>query len=112
MDAVRQRCVTFPALPPDRLSTITQLLGIAPTGGNPQQVLARVQTALLALGTIYPTHPCIERRMGIAAALGVPDDHLPVPVHPDVLATVRAPWAVPPPDPTPDRATAGIATLW
>ena len=112
MDIARQRRVTFPALPPDRLRTITQLLGITPTCGNPQQVIDRIQTALIALGTLHPTHPCIERWMAVAALLGVPEDHLPVPVHPDVLATVRAQWAAPPPDPAPDRTTAGIAALW
>ena len=112
MDIARQQRATFPALPPDRLPTITQLLGMNPTCGNPQQVIARAQSALIALGTLHPTHPCIERWMTIAAELGVPDDHLPVPVHPDVLATVCAQWAAPPPDPAPDRATAGIAALW
>ena len=112
MDIARQQRVTFPDLPPDRLHTIAPLLGITPTCGNPQQVIARIQTALLALGTLHATHPWVERWMAIATALGVPDDHLPVPVHPEIMATVRAQWAAPPPDPAPDRATAGIAALW
>ena len=112
MDIARQRRVTFPALPPDRLRTIAPLLGIAPTCGNPQQVIARAQSALIALGTLHPSQAWVERGMAIAAALGVPEDHLPVPVHPEIMATVRAQWAAPPPDPAPDRATAGIAALW
>ena len=112
MDIARQRCVTFPNLPPDRLHAIAPRLGITPTCGNPQQVLTRIQTTLIVLGTLHPSHPWVERGMAIAAALGVPDDHLPVPVHPDVLATVRAQWTAPPPDPAPDRTTAGIAALW
>ena len=112
MDIARQRRVTFPALPPDRLRTIAPLLGITPTCGNPQQVIARIQAALLALGTIHSTHLWVGRWMAVAAALGVPDDHLPVPVHPEIMTTVRAQWAAPPPNPAPDRATAGIAALW
>ena len=81
MDAVRQRRVTFPDLPPDRRIAVTRLLGIAPTCGNPQQVLARAQSARLALGTLHPTHPCTEHGMVTAALLGVPDDRLPVSVH-------------------------------
>ena len=113
MDIARQRCVTFPALPPDRLRTIAPVLGITPTCGNPQQVIARAQSALIALGTLHPSHPWVERGMAIATALlGVPEDHLPVPVHPEIMATVRAQWATPPPHPAPDRATRGLAFLW
>ena len=113
MDIARQRRVTFPDLPPDRLRTIAPVLGITPTCGNPQQVIARAQSALIALGTLHPTHPSVERWMAIAAALlGVPEDHLPVPVHPEIMATVRAQWDAPPPNPAPDRTTAGIAALW
>ena len=112
MDIARQRRITFPALPPDRLRTIAPRLGISSTCGNPQQVIARIQSALLALGTLHPSQAWVERGMAIAAALGVPDDHLPVPVHPEIMATVRAQWAAPPPNPAPDRATAGIAALW
>ena len=112
MDVARRYRGTFPALPPDRLRTITQLLGIPPTCGNPQQVLTRIQSALLALGILHPTHPWVERWLAMAAALGIPDDRLPIPVHPAIVATVRAQWAAPPPAPAPDRATAGIAALW
>ena len=96
---------------PNRLHTIAPVLGISSTCGNPQQVIAHIQSALLLLGTHYPTHPWVERRMAIAATLGVPDDHLPVPVHSDVLATVRAPWA-PPPRAARSRRTNGLAVLW
>ena len=112
MDIARQRRVAFPDLPPDRLRTIAPLLGITPTCGNPQQVIARIQSALIALGTLHPTHLYIERWMAVAAALGVPDDHLPVPVHPEIMATVRAQWAAPPPNPAPDRTAKGLAALW
>ena len=112
MDIARQRRVIPPTLPPDRLRTIAPRLGITPTCGNPQQVIARIQSALIALGTLHPSQPWVERGMAIAAALGMPDDHLPVPVHPEIMETVRAQWAAPPPDPAPNRATAGIAALW
>ena len=113
MDVARQYRVAFPALPPDRLSTITQLLGIAPTCGNPQQVIARIQSALIALGILHPSQPWVERGMAIAAVLlGVPEDHLPVPVHPVIMATVCAQWAAPPSNPDSDRTTKGIAALW
>ena len=112
MDIARQRRVTFPTLPPDRLRTITRLLGISSTCGNPQQVIARAQSALIALGTLHSTHPSVERWMAIATALlGVPEDHLPVPVHPEIMATVRAQWAAPP-RPARSRRAQGIAALW
>ena len=112
MDSARQRRVTFPDLPPDRLRTIAPLLGIAPTCGNPQQIMARIHAALLILGTLHSTHLSVERWMAMAVAHGVPDDHLPVSVHPEIMATVCAQWAAPPPNPAPDRTTAGIAALW
>ena len=112
MDIARQRRVTFPALPPDRLRTIAPLLGITPTCGNPQQVIARIQSALIALGTLHATNPWVERWVAIAAALlGVPEDHLPVPVHPVIMATVRAQWAAPPRAARSRRAK-GLAALW
>ena len=110
MDIARQRRVTFPDLPPDQRSTITKLLGITPTCGNPQQVIARIQTALIALSTIHPTHPCIERWMAIAAVLGVPDDRLPRSVQPVTVETVCQQWMTDLPT-TDDRVTAGIRAL-
>ena len=103
--------MTFPALPPDRLRTIAPVLGITPTCGNPQQVFTRIQKTLPTIGIRYPPHPCIEHWMTIAAALGMPDDHLPIPVHLEITATVCAQWAAPPPNPTPNRVTAEIASL-
>ena len=111
MDIARQRRVVSPDLPPDRRSIIAKLLGITPTCGNPQRVIAHTTTALLILGALYPTHPSVERWMAIATVLGVPDDHLPVSVHPVIMATVRAQWAAPPRAPRSRRAK-GIAALW
>ena len=111
MDIVRQRRVTFPDLPPGRLRTITKLLGITPTCGNSQQVIVRVQAALLALGTLHATNPRVERWMAMATVLGVPGEHLPVPVHPEIMATVRAQWAAPP-RPARSRRAKGLAALW
>ena len=112
MDIARQRRIAFPVLPPDQLFTITQLLGIAPTCGNPQQVITRTQAALLALGTLHPTHPCVRRWLAVAALLGVPDDQVPVPAHPVVIATVREQWLSALPSPANDQSTEGFTALW
>ena len=89
MDVARQHCIAFPTLPSDQLPAITQLLGIAPTCGNPQQVITRIHAALLVLGTCHPTNPRIGRWMAVAAAIGVPTDRLPVLPPPVVINTVR-----------------------
>ena len=94
MDSARQRRVATPALAPDHVHTITKLLGITPTCGNPQQVLPHIQTAPLVLGTYHPTHPSDERWMVITAALGVPDARLPLSMQPTIMTTVRAPRPV------------------
>lgn len=90
IDAARQRIPLAPLPTNEDMRMLCTFLRLPATRIDTEQLIRRVQTAILALSTTHPTHARGIRWMAMAVIFGIDPEYLPTPVPPVIVDTVRA----------------------